>query len=176
MVPLKSKILSDQTVITNSLISDKSKLEFQFIGEKSGDNYLISSNHGLIITKDFKTCILNPKIEEVFIEEGGKLWDTGWLNLRLLNSCLDTLAYLQYNFKIDKTPVDISDIKRNQEDIWFLSWAKGLFVYHNNEFIWFNEKLSDLDNIITDIAFDNDGNVFIAQNNGEILIAEFKNG
>lgn len=110
-----------------------------------------------------------------FVFFNDKLFSVGWGHLQEFTDLKDYKNTVKHNAWKENTPVDVHKIKKHKNAVWFLSWAQGLFVLKDNKYTWLNKEIEGLDRHINDIAFDNNGKIYIAQNNGELLIATYEN-
>lgn len=116
-----------------------------------------------------------------FVFNKSALYIVGWSNMfecsniSDVSDIFDLRDLKKHEFSEEKTPINISKIVKQDKNIWFLSWSQGLFLFKDDVFYWLNENTADLDNHIIDIAFDKNNNIYIAQNNGELLVAQYSN-
>jgi ligand-binding sensor domain-containing protein len=147
-----------------------SSLTVNYINIDSSGNMCFASNAGLYkrIGKDFRYV---RNIRSPFYFTSDKLFAVGWSQYSEYD--LKNNDILIHNFRKEHTPVDIHKIVKHKNTIWFLSWARGLFAKEEGKYYWFNANSKQTDSEIKDITFDNSDNIFIAQNNGELLIFNY---
>ncbi len=155
--------------------SDKAKLSALYFNTDEQQNIYVSTYGGFYrYNADGRFKLINyTNTPFVFFEN--RLYTVGWGKLYEYKDCEfrvdDTIMH---SYKKEEAPIDVNRIVKHKNHIWFLSWSQGLFVMDSNAvFTNFNKHIHGLDNRINDIAFDSDDNIYIAQNNGEILIARY---
>lgn len=111
------------------------------------------------------------EINNPFVFYNNGIYTVGWSNLSKYNLSLKSKT--EYNYHTQNTPVDIHKIVKHKNKVWYLSWAKGLYYQNGNNFSRLNLIYSYLDSHIKDICFDSNDNIYIAQNNGEILKTKY---
>ena len=77
------------------------------------------------------------------------------------------------DFRNEISPMDINQITRQKNNMWYASWANGLYVCENDTFKCFNSKNSVLPDIINTICTDNNNNLIAGANNGNIYILDY---
>ncbi len=168
----KTNYNKKDTILQSFYDNPNSSITANYINIDSSGNMCFSSNAGLYknVGGEFK-YIRNTRLPFFFGDN--KLYSVGWSQLYETN--MDEIdSLIKHNYKKEHTPVDIHKIVKHKNTIWFLSWAKGLFANRGSKYYWFNAESKQTDNFIKDIAFDNSDNIYVAQNNGELLISEYK--
>ncbi len=103
-----------------------------------------------------------------------KLLTVGWGYLYEYPDLSDlSKINIHRNWREEQAPVDVSKIIEHENTLWFVSYNRGLFVLKDKRFNWLNTHNKDLGHEIKDLAFGPDGKLYIGQNNGELLIAEY---
>jgi len=151
----------------------RAKLSVQHINTDKGNIY-ISSQAGFYKYNGANNFSLLSFNRFLFIFNNNKFYCVGWSQLfesSIINGVIQNKRHA-HSFKKEKTPIDIQKIVEHNGKTWFLSTSRGLFVLDNNHYYWLKEKTKDLDDQINDIAFDSSNNIYIAQNNGELLVAK----
>jgi hypothetical protein len=163
-------------VIQQFYKSDKAKLTALYFNTDAQQSIYVSSYGGFYkYNADGHFQLIN-NCNTPFVFFKNRLFTVGWGNLlEYKDSEYRVGNTILHSYKKEEAPVDINKIIKHKGYIWFLSWSQGLFVMDSNgAFTNFNRHIQSLDNRINDIAFDSDDNIYIAQNNGEILIARYE--
>ncbi|RLD55115.1 MAG: hypothetical protein DRJ05_13470, partial [Bacteroidetes bacterium] len=69
-------------------------------------------------------------------------------------------------------PKDISNIVLHEDEVWMTSWSGGLYRGKDTLFINYNQSNTPINNALNDLCFDNNGNLVIGANNGEVYICK----
>jgi len=147
-------------------------ISFNYLGFDCENQLYVSTNYGFYryipINNSFAFAGIN-RFPFFFTDDA--FYTVGWSNLRKYRNPADvetSQELIAANF-----PVDVSRIYSHQNEKWFASWSKGLFVFHNNEFKNLNATCEKLDSHIKDVCFSENGNIYVAQNNAEIFVCRF---
>ena len=105
-----------------------------------------------------------------------KLFTVGWGYLYEYPDLSDLSKIITHNkWREEQSPVDVSKIIEHNDELWFVSYNRGLFILNDKHFKWLNLRNKDLGHEIKDLAFGPDGSLYIGQNNGELIIAQYHN-
>ena len=77
-------------------------------------------------------------------------------------------------FKEKFAPTNVSKMISSGDTIWYISQTEGLFRTCNGKIDYFRKQNPSLPRIINDICFDQQGNVIIGSNTGEVIISRYE--
>ena len=161
----------------------KGKKRFSEVFESFFDLYIdakqnawVSSGMGLfkVSPGSFKINAYGYCLQNIIFDKDGALYVSGWGNLSLFPNIEKNSDSINYDFKKHHTPVDVSKTIQRNDEIWFSSWAKGLFLAKNKKYTWFNDSLHSLPSGINDICFDKSGHIITGSNTGMVHILSYK--
>jgi len=151
------------------------KIMAHYFNTDKNNNLYLSSDVGFFkLTQDkefkFLTTINTP-----FVFDNNRLLTVGWGYLFEYPDLPDFSKNIQMlDWAKKSMPVDVNKIVTHNGLIWFLSFARGLFLLDHGKYTWFNKNNKTLDNHIIDLVFDQNDNMYLAQNNGELLVAQYQ--
>ncbi|MFC2096150.1 histidine kinase [Bacteroidota bacterium] len=154
--------------------------EFNSILTDSTGNIWVGSNVGVFrIDKDTEVIkyydLEGCQFNKFFIDSENKTYGINWADLCIYPNIVNSSRHYLYNYYEHNSPINISKIKNQENEIWFASKDYGLFVYDYKKF-FSSKNQEDIDNLsFNDICFDNQGNIVTGNNNGIIYILNFSN-
>lgn len=164
--PLKYDILVNKKLKSfNSSISD------------SNGNIWIGSNVG-IFKIDKKTDQLTfydlegTQFTSFAFDKEDKIYGVSWADLYVYPDIEHNSNYKLYNYYESKTPINVTEIKKHKDKLFFVSPDYGLFVYEDAGFYSpYDKNKTDIQSL-NDICFDSFGNIILGGNNGKIYVTE----
>jgi len=85
----------------------------------------------------------------------------------------DWTHFTDLSIKNPSVPSDITKIAKDDNNIWFATNSRGLFLLHNGIFSSLNSKGMFKENNITDLIINDEGQLVIGTNSGRVYIAKW---
>jgi len=109
--------------------------------------------------------------QRIFVDKKGKLLAAGWHYLGIIpnifekwdSTCIKSLDF----------PTDINRVIIRADEVWFSSWANGLYCYKSGKFTTYR-KNERIPNNINDICIDKQKRIVAGTNDGLVKIYEVK--
>ena len=131
-------------------------------------NYLLTSK-GAISFPDFKTYLPIPHGNFIGDEKGRTLWIPDNQHFRYFPSAKDSIDNFPFESFNGKLLMNIHKILRKGEIFYFASAINGLYCIKGNENFHLNSTNSKLDNSLTDIEMDINGEVWCTSSSGNLF-------
>ena len=162
------------------VITNKKLNEINGIYKDKKGNIWVGSNVGIFKVNKARKSIRFYDLESKHFSKfvfGNKneLIGSSWNDLFIYPEIEKLSNCSKFNYFEHKSPININNIKVNNDKIWFLSWDHGASIYSNNNF-YTTYNSNEFGNIsFSDICFDKQNNQILAGINGVIYITNFNN-
>ncbi len=182
------KRLNGNIIIAKSLykplkydvLINKKLTEFNSIITDSEGNTWVGSNVGIFkIDKESDNItyfdLEGYQFSNFSFDPENRIYGVSWADLFIYPDIENNSDYYLYNYYDQKSSINITKIKNQDERIWFVSTDHGLFLYDKNKFYSTHDQKTIDNQAFNDICFDNFGNIIAGGINGKIYITEFSN-
>ena len=140
----------------------------------NGDQTYLLTYRGAVSFPDWKSYLPIRGGSFISYDNQKTFWIPPYHNLYCLLTTKTTTQVFQYDFHQDKPIKDIKRILKKGDIIYFASTLNGLYALQGEKIFYLNSSNSKLENTLSDMDIDFNGNIWCTSTTGNLYKIEFK--
>jgi len=166
--------------LKHNVLVHKKLIELNSVLKDTAGNIWVGSNVGIFkldkITQEiFFFDLEGHQFRKFHFDQNNRLFALTWSEVFIYPDIEKNNEHYYYDYYEHKSPINVTSIRANNDDIWFASSDHGLFLYRNNKFHSTMNSQTVKNKSFNDLCVDRNGNIIAAGNDGVIYVVNFKN-